>query len=440
MPYSASMWDSFESVYISARNDEDCDAYVVPIPWYEYNRKGEITNSHYEGDKFPVNIPITRYDEYDLNVKRPDIIFTHNFYDDYNRVTKVDARFYTGKLRKYTDFLAGIYYGLQFWMPKDPEKIDISVEASYHLPSMANFDRVITYSNVDNDRFVRAWHYLLKDHNESKRQIFTEKFVAWGSPKFDAILNLKNKHFDIPQDWQTKLYDTGGKKKTTILFCTSLAPFLKHGRNYFKKLQVIFDFFRNRTDLLCLWRPHPLMLSTVCSERAILKDEYTRLINDFNKNNGIYDDTSDLHRAIYLGDAYYGDESSLIYMYLALGKPFGIIKYYSADWTPLLTTEDNTFDKVLNWQIDNMKKADGANIFNHNCCIWWDNFFDNNHPIEFLNCFAHYVSNQDKYPQTTEYRALKKAIFEKNVVNSDGTAGQKIYENCKNEILKRRMA
>lgn len=35
LPYKASMWDSLESVYLAAREDEDCDAYVVPIPYYE---------------------------------------------------------------------------------------------------------------------------------------------------------------------------------------------------------------------------------------------------------------------------------------------------------------------------------------------------------------------------------------------------------------------
>ena len=30
MPYKASMWDSLESVYLAAREDENCDAYVVP--------------------------------------------------------------------------------------------------------------------------------------------------------------------------------------------------------------------------------------------------------------------------------------------------------------------------------------------------------------------------------------------------------------------------
>ena len=32
LPYKASMWDSLESVWMAADADEDCDAYVIPIP------------------------------------------------------------------------------------------------------------------------------------------------------------------------------------------------------------------------------------------------------------------------------------------------------------------------------------------------------------------------------------------------------------------------
>lgn len=34
-PYKASMWDSLESVYLAAKEDPDCDAYCVPIPYYD---------------------------------------------------------------------------------------------------------------------------------------------------------------------------------------------------------------------------------------------------------------------------------------------------------------------------------------------------------------------------------------------------------------------
>ena len=37
LPYKASMWDSLESVWKAANEDENCDAYVIPIPYYDKN-------------------------------------------------------------------------------------------------------------------------------------------------------------------------------------------------------------------------------------------------------------------------------------------------------------------------------------------------------------------------------------------------------------------
>ena len=51
MPYKASMWDCMESVWEAADADEECDAYVVPIPYYERNDKGGAEKLCYEGDR-----------------------------------------------------------------------------------------------------------------------------------------------------------------------------------------------------------------------------------------------------------------------------------------------------------------------------------------------------------------------------------------------------
>lgn len=42
LPYKASMWDSLESVWRAAGQDENCDAYVVPIPYYDKNPDGSF--------------------------------------------------------------------------------------------------------------------------------------------------------------------------------------------------------------------------------------------------------------------------------------------------------------------------------------------------------------------------------------------------------------
>ena len=47
LPYKASMWDSLESVWKAADEDENCDAYVIPIPYYDKNPDGSFREMHY---------------------------------------------------------------------------------------------------------------------------------------------------------------------------------------------------------------------------------------------------------------------------------------------------------------------------------------------------------------------------------------------------------
>ena len=95
LPYKASMWDSLESIWFAAEEDISCDAYVIPIPYYERDKQGNMSVLHYEADLFPDYVPVTRYDAYDFETIHPDMIFIHNPYDDANFVTSVHPFFYS---------------------------------------------------------------------------------------------------------------------------------------------------------------------------------------------------------------------------------------------------------------------------------------------------------------------------------------------------------
>ena len=101
LPYKASMWDSLESVWKAAEEDPDCDAYVIPIPYYDRNPDGSFGERHDEASLYPEYVPVVRCEEYDFETHRPDVIFIHNPYDEYNNVTSVEPFFYTANLKKY---------------------------------------------------------------------------------------------------------------------------------------------------------------------------------------------------------------------------------------------------------------------------------------------------------------------------------------------------
>lgn len=75
LPYKVSMWDSLKSVWKAACEDPDCDAYAIPIPYYDKNSDGSFREMHYEGNLYPKDVPVTWYKDYDFAENRQDIIF-----------------------------------------------------------------------------------------------------------------------------------------------------------------------------------------------------------------------------------------------------------------------------------------------------------------------------------------------------------------------------
>ncbi|MDR2452093.1 MAG: hypothetical protein LBE85_10115, partial [Candidatus Accumulibacter sp.] len=95
LSYNASMADSIESIYLAARADPNCDAYWIPIPYFERQADGSLGQMHYEGaDCYGGNIECTDWREYDVEARHPDVIFTFAPYDSGNYVTSVHPAFY----------------------------------------------------------------------------------------------------------------------------------------------------------------------------------------------------------------------------------------------------------------------------------------------------------------------------------------------------------
>lgn len=110
--------------------------------------------------------------------------------------------------------------------------------------------------------------------------------------------------------------------KKVVLYNTTIDAFLRYGEKAIRKMKSVFRFFEQRNELVLIWRPHPLLETTLRSMRPKLLDEYLEAVDYYkNRNIGILDDSSDLHRAITLSDAYYGDWSSVVDLYKVTGKP-----------------------------------------------------------------------------------------------------------------------
>jgi outer membrane protein assembly factor BamB len=299
LPYKASMWDSLESIWLAAKDDSKCDAYVMPIPYCDRNPDGSPLEWHCEADLFPEYVPVTDFHQYDIAKRKPDAVYIHNPYDEYNRVTSVDPKYYSSELKKHTDMLVYVPYFVS------GDKIEPHF---CQVAGVINADKVI----VESEEIKKQYELAYPGGNPPEN-----KFLALGSPKFDKVLNSSRADFILPKKWQGMMQ---GKK--VILYNTSLAAMLENPSEANNKLRHVLSVFKNRKDVILWWRPHPLIKATMQSMHPEIFHEYENIEQEYKSVGwGIYDDSVDLHRAISWSDAYYGDPSSLVWMYGVTGKP-----------------------------------------------------------------------------------------------------------------------
>ena len=327
LPYKASMWDSLESVWKAANADPNCDAYVVPIPYFDKNPDGSFRRMHYEGDQYPPYVPVTKCEEYDFEARRPDEIYIHNGYDDWNLVTSVHPNFYSWNLKKYTEELVYIPYFVLGEIDPDNE---LAVEGMKHfcfMPGIVNADKVIVQSENMKKIYIREYLKAAKECGLTGKHLdmtyLEKKFLGTGSPKFDKVLNTKKQDLELPDEWLKIIKKPNGMPKKIVFYNNSISALLQHSEKMIAKMESVFKIFKeNRNEVALLWRPHPLIQATIESMRPQLWKGYQEIRDRYIEEGwGIYDDSADLDRAVVLSDAYYGDSSSVVQLYKRTGKP-----------------------------------------------------------------------------------------------------------------------
>ena len=317
LPYKVAMWDSLESVWKAAKDDPECDAYVIPIPYYEKNQDGSLGKMVYEGNNYPDYVPVVDFRKYDIEKRRPDIIYIHNPYDNNNAVTSVHPDFYSARIYELTDKLVYIpYFVADKGVPKDLRV----------LPGVVYAHEVRVTNDKEREDYIigmEEWiaNKSLSGDYELYMPKWREKFVVVASPKYDKVENTKRDKDKLPKEWADKIYREDGTRKKVLFYNTTIAAMIEKD-NMLQKIRHTFERMKKEEDVVLWWRPHPLYESTMNNIRADWVEEYRRIVEDYKKMDiGIYDDTPDLNRAIAESDGYYGDGSSVVHLFRKVKKP-----------------------------------------------------------------------------------------------------------------------
>ena len=303
-PYKAEMWDSLESIWRACKEEECCEAVVVPIPYYRYDARKKETIVCYDGDKFPSDVPIVSYLDYSLQKEMPDVAYVHNPYDNSNFVTSIHPAFYSSELKKYVGKLVYVpYYVTTGGISPD------------HLlfPVYRNMDYMVVQSQFFKDGCKDMFYY--------------NRVLPLGSPKLDKVIRLcrQGKEKLVPAEW--KMYLEG---KKSLMLNTSLNCFLQQGEQYLQKIFSLFQWIKEHKEIAIVWRPHPLLEATIDSMRPQLLEEYQNLKKYFEHEKiGIFDNTPDINRTVAVVDGYIGEEgTSVVNLFGAAGKPLFILNNF----------------------------------------------------------------------------------------------------------------
>lgn len=389
LPYKASMWTSFESIYQCAAADPDCQATVVPIPYYEIGQELAEPVMRYEGDQLPAGVPIVSWEDYHLEQERPDMIFIHNPYDGGNSLTSVHPFYYSSNLKKYTRCLV---YSPYFTFSRYTRGRS---DGHYMTSGTMNADKVIVQSE-----FVKE---IYKSYGYPE-----EKLVALGSPKMDAVIKENAKPVAMPDKWSEKL-----SGKTVFLLNTHLSYFptssLYVERYGFDFAQLhhnqLMKAILNRPEYGLIWRPHPLLF-TMLETRfpnclAYVKDLEKRMEE---ADNCVIDRSGDYRPAFACSDAMITTYSSMINEYLVTGKPVLIFQTKPTDEA----AERSPMD--LRTCYFKLKKDNG---------------------MPFPSFLSMVYKGEDPKREERMHMLRTKAF-----ANLDGTAGEKIYARLKDEIMR----
>ena len=320
LPYKASQWDYIASVWQAAASDENCDVYVVPIPYFYKEYDGALRDMQCEAELFPEEVTVLKYDEYDFGLQYPDMIFIQNPYDEFNPVMSVHSFFYSSNLKQYTEKLVYIPPFVLEEFNKESYREWYNMQYYCTMPGVVNADSVIVQSENMKQLYVER---LTEFAGADTRAIWEEKIQGCGSPKADVNVHVKLEEQEWAKDWNAYLIKEAGNRKKVMLYYVSLSSFTQHRQQAIIKIKRVFETFEeNRDDVMVIWSVHSIIKETLKQMEPQLYEEYCGLEELFlEKKIGMLAIDVSNEQVAAVCDAYYGDASPMVQMCRNAGKP-----------------------------------------------------------------------------------------------------------------------
>ncbi len=316
LPFKSEYWDVFNDEYKKSMDDPDTDVYVVPIPYYYKDYLGRLHDMQYYPEKYPADIHITHYDEYDFALRHPDTIYIQCPYDAENIEISLPPFFYSDKLLEYTDRLVYIPWFRTADFTRDNGRDYSNMKYYCTVPGVINADRVILHSETLRNTYIEK---LCDFAGEKTRKLWESKIIVScdHDEKYEPV-NSK---------------DSIGIK--TMLYFPDFSEMLQYGTNAVKKIKTVAEVCEGSRDEWKFVFLRGKLIDEVLKELdRNLYNEYEEAVRQISAD-GLFEvvneKETDHKTLVDRCSVYYGDGGRLAHLFRCAGKPVKIQDYNEAD-------------------------------------------------------------------------------------------------------------
>ena len=301
----ASRWKDIKWLYdlLLAKGFES-NIKVVPLPVVRKDAVGRIVGDDDAVDaaaqieKYPKELNLTEWWDYDIRVEKPDVVFIQDPYDGENPVLTIPVEYYTSNIRKF----AGMIIYLQPFMMEQDAFPREAVNDVYNLkhyvlkPGIVYADNVVVQSDEMKNRYV-------------------EKLIEWAGQDTEAYWNNKIIAVHNNNITQINLCNEDNKiqRKKKLLYLIGVNELYEHGDN-------VFSVIRNKLSIM-KQAEERLHITVYFYPECNNIEDVTALINEvgFDCDNKVPEADN--------FDAYYGSPSPFVVQFIRNGKPVMIASY-----------------------------------------------------------------------------------------------------------------
>lgn len=348
----AENWGSLHTIWEEAKKEENTRVVVIAVPYVFKDEYGMIPEGVWEtdADKMPNEVELTPYDQYDFELRHPDMIIYQNPYDAYNDTISIIPSFYSENICRFTDEMVFIPpFVLREILPED-NRGRYTLGVFLRNPGLVYADSII----VQSEDMAKVYTQILSEMSEDEID-WKSRIIGIGSGVNDH--NSRKKRTKYLE--RRQICD-----EPRILFYVGASMLYDNGVPALERKIETFEYIEKRERKE---RPFNIIVYRDPYAERILKDlkpetykAYDEWLHSLGTDRVVANTEIGMVGLTDKYDAFYGDGGVLLNEFRVQGKPF---LWERPGLTYIEENIDGFLDTVIDSMIEPEETDDGIKIW-----------------------------------------------------------------------------